>query len=468
MNRPIRGTTAAVLLFASLAFPGEAKTKAVFFFDTEDFIQPRSADAIRDIANILSSEGVRGHFAMIGYLGKKLVDWRRVDVLDALKPHLVGTQTLYHSLHPNITESTDIEDYAKAREIAFEEECRGIGMLQAATGKEKMWCSVLPGNGNTIVAMYLYADLGIPFFGGGTGMYEDETKCGDIWYCNQRHLTYAYSLRLESLIPNYLPPRDVDKELDELAKQKVVTFYMHPHMAVCTQPWDLVFAGGNKYPFGEWPFAEARNAADTAIFYERFRAFLRKLKADDRFEITDCERLYAEQKPRRAILPGDVPAIRSSLLRSLGPVRSPGEWCIADAFGAAVAFLNGASSFNPGKAYGFLYAPQGVKDRRTVKAADVRRAAASMKTDGFLPVSIDVGGAAIGPADFLFAALEVLETGAEEVVVEPREQVGDIARYLPKMAEVNFRKSWIIYADDYTDKWTSNRLRWQFWTFRYE
>ena len=38
------------------------------------------------------------------------------------------------------------------------------------------------------------------------------------------------------------------------------------------------------------------------------------------------------------------------------------------------------------------------------------------------------------PADFLFAALEVLETGADEVTVAPREQLGDIARYLPKMA----------------------------------
>ena len=148
-------------------------------------------------------------------------------------------------------------------------------------------------------------------------------------------------------------------------------------------------------------------------------------------------------------------------------MRSPGEWCIADAFRAAVAFLNGASSFDPGKAYGFLYAPQGVQDRSVVKAADVRRAAASMKTDGFLPVSIDVGGVKIGPADFLFAALEVLETGAEEVAVEPRDQLGDIVRYLPKMATANFRGTW-IYTDDYKDEWTSNRLRWQFWTFRYE
>lgn len=96
-----------------------------------------------------------------------------------------------------------------------------------------------------------------------------------------------------------------------------------------------------------------------------------------------------------------------------------------------------------------------------------RIAAASVKKDGFLPVSIDVGGTAIGPADFLFAALEVLETGAEEVAVEPRDQIGDIARYLPRMADVNFRGTW-IYTDDFADNWTSNRLRWQFWTFRYE
>ena len=458
---------AVAMLAAASVLAGEAKTKVAFFFDTEDFIQPRSADAIRDIANILASEGVRGHFAMVGYLGKKLVDWRRVDVLDALKPHLIGTQTLYHSLHPNITESTDIEDYRRAREIAFDEECRAIGMLQAATGKDKMWCSVLPGNGNTIVAMYLYADLGIPFFGGGTGMYEDETRCGDVWYCNQRHLNYAYNLHLESFLPGRSKSLDVDAALDVLSRQKVATFYMHPHMAVCTQHWDWVFKRGNNYPFGEWPFAQARDPADTAVFYDRLRAFIRKLKADDRFEITDCERLYAEQKPRRAITLKDIPAIRASLRTSLGPVRSPGEWCIADVFGAAVTFLGGGTRFEPGKVHGFLYAPQGVAKRCFVKAADMRRAAANISTEGFLPVSIVVGGEQIGPADFLFAALEILETGAEEVAIEPQDQLGDIARYLPKMAKVNFRGTW-IYSEDFKDEWTSNRLRWQFWTFRYE
>ena len=66
----------SILLAAALSAVAAEPTKVVFFFDTEDFIQPRSSDAIRDMANVLASEGVKGHFAMVGYLGKKLVDWR--------------------------------------------------------------------------------------------------------------------------------------------------------------------------------------------------------------------------------------------------------------------------------------------------------------------------------------------------------------------------------------------------------
>lgn len=38
---------------------------------------------------------------------------------------------------------------------------------------------------------------------------------------------------------------------------------------------------------------------------------------------------------------------------------------------------------------------------------------------------------------------------------------------LSAMADVRFADTW-IYTPDYRDAWTSNRLRWQFWTFRYE
>ena len=67
----------------------------------------------------------------------------------------------------------------------------------------------------------------------------------------------------------------------------------------------------------------------------------------------------------------------------------------------------------------------------------------------------------------MFAALEAIETGAEVIKVSPRDQIGDIAHYLPLLAKANFKDTW-IYTPEYQDEWTSNRLRWQFWTFRYE
>ena len=89
-------------------------TELMFFFDTEDFTSNRSADAIVDLAGIMTDEGVTGHFAIVGLLAKQLENWGRTDVVAALKPHIIGTHTYGHSLHPDICEQTDYEDFGKA------------------------------------------------------------------------------------------------------------------------------------------------------------------------------------------------------------------------------------------------------------------------------------------------------------------------------------------------------------------
>ena len=48
-----------ILLLAAALTVG-AQTKIMFLFDTEDYTCDRSNDAIRDIANLLTEEGVRG------------------------------------------------------------------------------------------------------------------------------------------------------------------------------------------------------------------------------------------------------------------------------------------------------------------------------------------------------------------------------------------------------------------------
>ena len=72
--------------------------------------------------------GGDGRFIPIGQLdvnpsvnmatARKIVENRRFDVIDALKPHLIGSQTLYHTYHPNVAEMTDLADYGEAYRLA--------------------------------------------------------------------------------------------------------------------------------------------------------------------------------------------------------------------------------------------------------------------------------------------------------------------------------------------------------------
>ncbi len=472
----IQGMKTHTALLAALlaASATAAPTQALFFFDTEEYTDPKSSDAIVSIANMLSEEGVRGHFAFVGYLAKKLVDWRRTDVMDALKPHLIGTQTLYHSLHPNINEKTDIADFDEAYRLAAADEWLGIGMIAAALGREanEIMCAVMPGPSHSYVAFYLYADMGIPFFGGCGPVFRDG-RHGQIWYCNQRHLPYsaegAGGIHLEHFM---YPAKDeeawIAKQLDNIAKLDTVTFYMHPHMAIkAKHPDGFNWDKRNMTPYGKWVAPPNRDPLKTAEYYVRLRRFVRRLKTDPRFEITDCQHLLATQKPRVAITRAEVPAIRAALLNSLAPVESPASWCVADCFQAAVKLLRDEKEHQPGKVYGFLEMPSGVSAPVKVKAAALKEAARKISLKRFLPTSIDVGGVNIGPADFMLAALEVLESGADEVTVEPRGQLGDVKALMPGLDGYTTKGKW-RYMPSYEDRYLSDRLRYQLWTLRYE
>ena len=139
---------------------------------------------------------------------------------------------------------------------------------------------------------------------------------------------------------------------------------------------------------------------------------------------------------------------------------------VADVFQASVRLLRGEMPQQPGKVYGFLARPRGVTERVCASAADLRAAAKKLDLDAFIPARIEVGGREVGPADFLFAALEVLETGAETVTIEPREQLGSF-REVPGLEDLKLSGKW-IHPDSFKDDYVSERLRLQLWTLRFE
>jgi hypothetical protein len=252
-----------------------------------------------------------------------------------------------------------------------------------------------------------------------------------------------------------------------MSKYDFVGLYMHPHMALKKTHWDGInYRHGNNCEWREWKQAEDREPEDTAVYYERMKKLIRTIKADSRLEFTDVGEMIASFKPRRTITIADIPAIRASLSKDFNAIREIASWSVADAFQAAARLLRGEKEYTPGKVFGFLERPKGVASETVVSAEDLKTAAQRLDLSTFLPSAIQVGNAKIGPADFLFAALEVLETGAASVKVVPREQLGSF-KEVPSIEKMDISDSW-VHTKEFKDKYLSERLRLQLWTLRIE
>jgi len=440
------------------------QTEVMFFFDAEDFTSPRAWDAIRDLSNLFHEEGVMVHVALVGFLAEQLRKHKRDDVLAALKPHLVGTQSTYHSKHPNVMELSDGDDFAAAYARVMREEAEGIRWIERACGQRVLF-AVPPGTSKSYVAMYVYADLGLKFY---CDTVVDDGKAGELYGLNMRQ--YPYTVSMESLLPTPgETPKPVDwtAMLDQVAKLPRSILYLHPCMAVHTQFWDgLNYNCTNATEFGQWKIAAARPETDTQLYFARLRELIRRLKADPRFVFPTLAEKAARERPRTTMTLDDVPRLRAHFDRvGLHPLDNP-SWCVADVFQATVAFLKGATTFVPGKAYGFLEQPYAIRTSVTLSAADLRKAARQLGGGGFLPSSIDVGGTKVGPGDFLRAALSALATGADRVTVAPSDPLATL-NDMPVLRDFHPAGSW-VFTPDYKDECTSDRLRWQCWTFRRE
>lgn len=446
-----------------------AVTKVEFWFDTEDYTYEPSMDCMREIANILTEEGVRGQFNIVGYLAQRMSELNRQDVIQALRPHCLGTQTMWHSRHPVLGEYSDIADYDEAYARCMREEAVCAGLVRGVFGLDRLLFAVQPGIHHVYSAFDVYADLGIP---SGVVYDFDDGRRGLHWYCNQLMVQYnvgKYGLGFEELLKDECTVEKFLEPLDRVTGYARITIAMHPHRAIKRTFWDIEnYLEGNLVEFGHWKKPALWDASVTKRFYERFRLVVRAIKNDPRFEVDDWEQVLAAVKPRVPITQADVPAIRTALNKRLVPMEHPASWCIADCFQAAVRLLRGEKESVPGKVYGFLDFPEGVTHPVRIKAGDLRAAARRIEFKRHLPTSYEVGGTRIGPADFLFAALEVLETGADEVTVVPRNQLGDIENFAPGLAAFKHKGAWPIFTPEFKDRYLSDRLRYQFWTFRYE
>ena len=435
-------------------------TEVMFFFDAEDYTSDRPNDALRDLAKLFTEEGARVHVALVGYLAHELERYGRKDVIAALRPHVMGTQSMYHSKHPNVLELADGADYEAAYRRVRAEEEEGMGLIRRVTGKEPIF-AVPPGGSKSYVAMDVYADLGLRFY--------CDTVCatgdGGNWFSNLRHFDYGESMECLIPTPGETPkPVDWKSLLDRIAARPRQILYLHPCMAVNRQFWDGVnYNKTNSCEFGKWKLPQRRAEADTQLYYARLRELIRRLKADGRFTFPTLEEKLSEELPRTAIHMADVKRLAAHMDRGIDAVESP-SWSVADIFAASVKFLCGETAHEPGQVHGFLERPFAIERPVTLKVSDLKTAAKAINLSGFLPASVDVGGTRIGPGDFLRAALHALADGGETVTIGPSDPLAALARF-PRLRKFHPAGTWVFWPA-FKDEYTSDRLRYQVWTWR--
>ena len=435
-------------------------TEVLFSFDTEDFTSPASAEGIKELAELMTEEGVTAHFVTVGYLARALRDWGRDDIVKAMEPHLKLFHTRDHSIHPNVLEMSDVADYTEIYPKVLAREAEGLRMLRDYLGVKEAWGTVPPGNSDSYVSYYAYAELGLKIRGGS--WFTDFTKGEDWWFCNLRQIPYLYTWE------EFLPPAkfDPDAFLDKLATCKRTFVFCHPNMVHSLEFWDVLnYKYDNLVPHGKWRMSAERDSKDVTEYLGRIRTLVRRIKADPRFRITTVAELSQNEKPRVAITRADVSKIRRCLSTKFAAIDDP-SWSLSDCFVAMVKFLRGETRHLPVMAYGFLERPCGVSESTAVSATALREAARKIDVSSFLPAQIRVGDKDIGPADFLMAALEMLDTGAENVVVQPKEQLGGFGPF-PMLENLCFKDTW-LHSRTMRDDYLSDRLRWQIWTLRHE
>ena len=448
-----KGSFAILAVLASAAlFAAPKRGRVMFWYDTEDYTCPAADEGTLFHAKLLTEFGFRGNFNLVGFYAQRLNELGRTDVIEALSKHSIGSQTLYHSRHPTICEYTDIADWDEAYRRCLAEEAQSVGMIKAVMKLDRLTNFVPPGTSVTPVAMYVYSDLGIRIYGGGMDVFGDGKIDRLAWYCNMLH------------VPYHAVPRDNDT----LANRNLTVIYTHPNQVVTAQFWDGVnYRGENLCEWRKWKQPMLLTAEQQRGQRQGWRDLMARIKADSRLTVVDCDDLLREMNDRVKITRTDVPRLLKHMKAGLEPVEDP-SWCVSDIFQAAVRFLCGEREFLPAKAWGFLEKPVGVTEPVTLARADLVVAAKGIRLDAFMPPQIRVGDRMIGPADFLIAALETLATDAGRVTVGPRDQLGPVAKHLPKLPDFRFPGTWVIYSPDFRDDYLSNRLRWQFWTLRYE
>ena len=140
MNRLLISAAALALcgcMWRTNALAIATTTEVMMFFDAEDYTSDRPNDALRDLCNLFHDEGFVVHIALAGYLAHEIERYGRKDVVEAMRPHLIGTQ-----LPPPMRVSTSRRRRRSSSSTASRDAVHSSLFLQGPRKATSRWTSI--------------------------------------------------------------------------------------------------------------------------------------------------------------------------------------------------------------------------------------------------------------------------------------------------------------------------------------
>ncbi len=454
---------ACVLLLSACAFlRAAAPVYVTLWFDTEDYIEPASDDAVLRIAHDLTSLGVRATFKVVGEKARVLEQRGRWDVVRALSAHEIGYHSNTHSIPPAPALYLRDLGWLEGATEFERREAGGARDLERIFGVRPS-CYGQPGVSWSPHANPALRRMGIPAYldeGSQVGVEEQP-----FWYNGLLYIfhmgRFAIRASLEPQDPLRTSYDEFDRAAAELASRGggVISMGYHPTEFVTAEFWDAVnFAKGADRERAEWRRPPRRTEADAERCFQVLRDYVTHVRSVSgvRFVTArELRQLYGSPAPpqaRRADIAVHM-AARQTFLRT-----SEGTFSAADML---LILLGMEPQVVDGPASRLTTTLRGASIARPAFDRAKADAVSFIAANQRLPAAVWIGSERLSLGDFA-ATLAVDDGSSAEIAV--RRANLELEKYITTDPQHSY--DWPIHPEGFRAPELLELARLQAWTLK--
>jgi hypothetical protein len=308
------------LLYFSITANAQAPVYVTLWFDTEDYVLPKSDDAALRLAEILTHLGVKATFKVVGEKARVLELRGRKDVIAALKKHEIGYHSNTHSQQPTIAVYLQHSGWEDGAAEFYRREASGVRDIERIFGVTPT-CYGQPGAAWASQAYPALKQMGI-------GMHLDE---GDHVGIGDQPFYYGGMLNVfkmrstvarmelsggDSLARGHEKFRAAYEKV-RTAGGGTISIYYHPCEWVHTEFWDGVnFRRGANPSREAWKLPPTRPEAETETAFRDFEQYVKFIQAQPGVKFVtagDLMKLYEDRALTRSFGKDEILSLAKSV-----------------------------------------------------------------------------------------------------------------------------------------------------------